>query len=200
MSFFALEQHLLHEAPASKQFVELVEIVPAHIDFVFVLSLFAKRHKHGVVVWNEIDPDTNVGVSVTFAQYKTPDVRQLVQTSSRTSSDFTVDFPGSLSQKAFVLHEAVDLVATVASQIKPFHLFAVLVEEDQIWIVVRDIVHLQAMIRVSVARILYESACFRELVQASSRAALDFRRPCPALRQRIRPAIRGRVCFHKPRF
>jgi hypothetical protein len=42
-----------------------------------------------------------------------------------------------------------------------------------------DEVNLQSFVRVSVARVFDEPTGLRELIQASSRTALYFSRPCP---------------------
>lgn len=69
------------------------------------------------------------------------------------------------------------MVASVAAKIQALEFLTVLVEEHEVWVVVRDKVDLQSLVRVSMARILDELPYLRQLVQASPRAALYLRRP-----------------------
>eukprot|EP00437_Effrenium_voratum_P025819 CAMPEP_0181396810 /NCGR_PEP_ID=MMETSP1110-20121109/113_1 /TAXON_ID=174948 /ORGANISM="Symbiodinium sp., Strain CCMP421" /LENGTH=214 /DNA_ID=CAMNT_0023518533 /DNA_START=265 /DNA_END=905 /DNA_ORIENTATION=- len=71
----------------------------------------------------------------------------------------------------------MDLLRGVTPQVQPLLLLAMLIEEHQVRIAVRDEVHLQAHVGVSMPGLFDEAPSLRQLVQASARAALDLRTP-----------------------
>lgn len=71
----------------------------------------------------------------------------------------------------------MELLCRVWSHIETFLLLSVLVKQDEIRIVPWDEVHLQGLICISVARLLYEALNLRKLVQSSSRTCLNLCSP-----------------------
>lgn len=103
-------------------------------------------------MWDEVDPDTNVSISIAPAQHKTANVRELIQASSRACADLCFVSSLLLLLEALGLHQLVDLVGTVTRHVNALHLLAVLVEEDQVRVVTRNEIQLQSCICISMAR------------------------------------------------
>lgn len=76
--------------------------------------------------------------------------------------------PGFLLLEALLHEERVDLIAGKVRQVDPLDFLAVLVEEDEVRVMMRNEVDLEPHIGVSMARILDESPSLRELIQPSS--------------------------------
>jgi hypothetical protein len=150
-----LEPLLLHES------LELFIVVLAQVELLLLLALVVEKDQDRIVVGNEIQLQSHVGISIPELQDELPDLGQLVQASSRARPDLALPLSALLPLEALILHQPVNLVTSEAAQVQPLLLLPVLVEEDQIGIVVRDKVDLQSLVGVSVARLFDEPAGFR---------------------------------------
>jgi len=112
-------------------------------------------------VRHEVEYQSDIAVGIPFLMHKLPDLRKLVQASSWACADFCPGTSGPLATEPSLLHDPVDLIAGVAPQVEAFDLLPVLVEEDKVRIVVRDEVHLQSRVRVSMPCFLDEAAGLR---------------------------------------
>lgn len=54
-----------------------------------------------MMVWDEVNPNSHISISVAAAQDKAADVRQLVQASSGASPNLALEVPCTLPLKAF---------------------------------------------------------------------------------------------------
>lgn len=172
-----LEQLLLYEALLRHQLLQLHQGVVAHVNRLFLVAVLVKGVEHRRVVGHKVEPKPNVGVSVTMPKDELSNLRQLVQASAAAGANLPLVLLGLLALEALRSHEIVDLLQVVAAKIQPLLLLSVLVEEDKVRIVMRDEVHLQPNVGISVAGLLDEAPCLRELIQASAGAALDFSAP-----------------------
>mmetsp|Transcript_115030 Transcript_115030/g.245695 ORF Transcript_115030/g.245695 Transcript_115030/m.245695 type:complete len:384 (-) Transcript_115030:129-1280(-) len=167
-----LKKLLLREAVLRHELLELVEGVTCNVDRIALPAVFIEWNEDGTVVWDEVDAEAYVAVRIPLPQDEPPDLRQLVQASAGTCPDLALEMPGSLPFEALLLHQLVDLLRVVATQVQALNLLAMLVEEDEVRVVMGNEVDLQPSIGVSVARLLHEPAHLRQLIQASARAAL----------------------------
>lgn len=127
-----------------------------------------------MVMRDKIDANTHIAISIATAQHKTSDIWQLVQSSARASANLTFEALALLPAKTFSLHQLMDLICGVSSQIQTLLLFTMLIEENEIRIVSRNEIDFQPCISVSVSRLFHESPDFRQMVQASARTCLHF--------------------------
>jgi len=130
-------------------------------------------------MWHEVEPKPNVRVSIAAPEDELPNLRQLIQASAAACADLALIFLRLLALEALGSHEVMDLLRAVTPQVQSLFLFAVLVEEHQVRVMVRDEVDLQSHVSVSVARLLDEAPSLRKLIQTSSGAALDLGTPGP---------------------
>jgi len=72
----------------------------------------------------------------------------------------------------------VNLVTIKPAKIKSLGLLAMLVEEHQIGVMVRNEIYLQTSVSISMSRVLDEPTDLRQLIQASARATLNLGREC----------------------
>lgn len=173
-----LEQFLPLEAMLLEKTVQSVEGVWSNVDLLFTVPRATQDDEHRTVVRDEINLQSNVRVSVSCTEDKLPDLRQLVQASSRAGPDLTPERFRPLLLEALVLDELVDLHGVVSPKVQAFLLLAMFVEEYKVWVVVGNEIYLESSVSVSMARLLDEAADFRQLIQTSSRAGLDLSCPC----------------------
>jgi len=133
-------------------------------------AVFVEEVHHWAVVWDKVDSEAHVGISVARTQHEFTHIRKLVKASPWTSPDLSLEGLLLLPPKALLLHQRMDLVTAVATKVKTLQLFTVLVKKHQVRVMMWNEVDLESNIGVSMSRLLYEAARFRQLVQTSSRA------------------------------
>jgi len=112
-------------------------------------------------MWDKVEPQPNVRISVPAAQHKFANLRQLIQASSRAGPDLTLVRASFLTLEALLSHEIMDLLQAVCSQVQSLFLLSMLVEEYEIRVVMRNEVYFQSKVCVSVAGLLDEAPCLR---------------------------------------
>lgn len=144
-----------------EQCLQALEIKRGKIDPLSLLARFVDEDEVGVVVWHVVDTDAHVKVSIAGILNESPDVRQLVQASSRACADLSLKYLRLLLLETLFLHQLVESIARIRPEVQALNLLPVLVEKDEVRVVMWNEVDLQTFVRVSVARILDEFPSFR---------------------------------------